>query len=168
MLWRAAIFFALFDTVLVTYLARFVQPGLFRHLKWPIAVVTGMLWLVIWLVMVTVCWEPVYHYVFPVSLRWIIPPALGIFFALAGLFFWWLALKLPGHPAISFCLLGGLWGIITHVWAIYRGLLVKPPMLQEASPVAASIMPFFEFVFYWCIILGVAYAWQRRRNPETN
>jgi hypothetical protein len=163
-LWRAAVLFALFDTVLVAYLARFIQPQLFRELRWPVTAVTGILWFLIWLIMVSVFWEPVYHYVFPSWSRWIIPPVYGVFFALAGLLFWWLASRLPGNPVVSLCLLGGLWGTITHIWAIHRGILDKPPLLQEAGSAAVSIMPFFEFVFYWCIILGVAFSWQKRKK----
>ena len=58
--------------------------------------------------------------------------------------------------------------MITHIWAIYRGILAKPPMLQGVSPVAAAIMPIFEFIFYWCIILSVAWllqhSWQWTRK----
>ena len=71
-----------------------------------------------------------------------------------------------GCPAIllsAFACWEDYGAVITHIWAIYRGILDKPPLLQGASPVAASIMPFFEFVFYWCIILGVAFSWQKRK-----
>ncbi len=161
---RAAVLFALFDTVLVAYLSRFLESRLFHQLKWPVTIISGIFWLLVWMIMVSIFWEPVYQFVFPSWSRWLIPPAMGVFFALAGLFIWWAATRLPGNPVISFCLLGGLWGIITHIWAIYRGILDKPPLLQGASPVAASIMPFFEFVFYWCIILGAAFSWQKRKK----
>ena len=36
-----------------------------------------------------------FSYVFPSSIRWIIPPSYGVLFSLIGLFFWWLAFKLP-------------------------------------------------------------------------
>ena len=165
---RAAMLFALFGMVLVAYLARFIEPELFLLLKWKVTIVAAAFWFVIWLVMVIFFWEPVYHYVFSSVLRWFIPPLMAAFFALAGLFIWWAASHFTGHPVLSFCLLGGLSGIITHIWAIARGILEKPPMLQGVSPLAASIMPFFEFVLYWCIILGVAYAWQKRKTTETN
>jgi hypothetical protein len=164
-LWRAAILFALFDAVLVAYLARFIEPAIFRQLKWPVALIAGIFWLLIWLVMVIFFWEPVYHYVFPPWSRWLIPPLLGIGFALAGLLLWWLALQFRSNQVVNFCLFGGLLGMLTHIWAIYRGILEKPPLLQGASPVAASTMPIFEFIFYWCIILGLAFLWKKpKRN----
>jgi hypothetical protein len=165
-LWRAAILFAMFDIVLVAYLARFIEPEHFRRMKWPVTVVTGIFWFMIWLTMVIYFWEPVYHYVFPSWSRWILPLLFGILFAFVGLLFWRLAPLLKGNPVISFCLLGGLWGMITHIVAIQRGILEKPPILQEAGPVAASIMPIFEFIFYWCIILGVTLMWQKRNKTH--
>jgi hypothetical protein len=71
-------------------------------------------------------------------------------------------LRLPGHPVLSFCLLGGLWGMITHVWAVYLGILDKPPMLQGAGAAAAIVIAAFEFIFYWCIILSITTIFQWR------
>jgi hypothetical protein len=114
--------------------------------------------------MVCFFWEPVYHYVFPEWARWVIPPIYGVVFAAVGWLFYWLALRLPGNPVVNLCFLGGLWGMITHIWAIYRGILDKPPMLQGASPVAAAVMPIFEFIFYWCVILSTASLLRGRRD----
>jgi hypothetical protein len=116
-------------------------------------------------------WEPVYQYVFPDWSRWFIPPVYALFFGLISLLFWWLALRLSGNPVLGFLLLGGLWGSLTHVWAISRGILDKPPMLQGASPWAAIVLPFFEFIFYWCIILAVStfvYSQWTRVRAATN
>jgi len=165
-LWRAAILFALFDIVLVTYLARFVEPAIFRQMKWPVTLITGIFWFLIWLVMVVFFWEQVYHYVFPLWSRWILPLLMGIGFAIVGLLLWWLAQQFKSNQVVNFCLFGGLWGMITHIVAIQRGILEKPPLLQGVSPVAASIMPIFEFIFYWCVILGVAFLWQKRKNAN--
>ena len=57
---------------------------------------------------------------------------------------------------VAFCVFGSLWGMVTHVWAVYRGIVDNPPMLQGTSPVAAVVAAVFEFMLYWCIILGVA------------
>lgn len=46
--------------------------------------------------------------------------------------------------------------MITHLWAVYRGIVDRPPMLQGADPVAAIVIAVFEFMFYWCIMLSVA------------
>jgi hypothetical protein len=109
----------------------------------------------------TFFWEPVYHYVFPAWARWLIPPAYGLFFALVALLFWWLSFHLPGQPVLNFCILGGSWGTLTHSWAVSRGILDKPRMLRGVSPMAAAVMPFFEFMFHWCVIVAVASAIRR-------
>jgi hypothetical protein len=63
----------------------------------------------------------------------------------------------------------GIWswaiGSLTHIWAVHRGIVTKPPMLQGASPLAAVVMAFFEFMFYWCTILVLAKMidWTRTR-----
>ncbi len=44
----------------------------------------------------------------------------------------------------------------THLWAVYRGIVDKPPLLQGVAPAAAVVVAVFEFMFYGCIILSVA------------
>lgn len=157
MLWQGALIFALIDILFVAVLTRSIKAENFRLFKWPLVITTGIFWFLLLLtLMLWLFWEPVYHYVFPAWARWFIPPVYGVLFAATGYFFWWLARRLPGNPIINWCLLGGLWGMVTHAWAIYRGILGKVPMLQGASPVAAVIMPIFEFAFYYCVILSIA------------
>ena len=163
-LWQGALIFALIDVVFVAVLARLTKPESLRQLKWTLVATTGIFWCIVWTLMNSVFWEPVYHYVFPEWARWIIPPAYGVLFAAVGWLFWWLALRAPGNPVMNLCLLGGLWGMVTHIWAIYRGILNVPPMLQGVSPIAAVVMPIFEFIFYWCIILSVASLIRRGRQ----
>jgi hypothetical protein len=164
-LWEGALIFGLIDILLVLALRLKVESGVFRNLKWRLVATTGLFWLLLLAFLMSgFFWEPVYHYVFPDWARWYIPPAYGLLFAALGLLFWWLALRLPGHPVITWCLLGGAWGMVTHIWAIYRGILDKPPMLQGASPVATAIMPIFEFIFYYGLILSLALVGRRIRR----
>ena len=69
---------------------------------------------------------------------------------------WSLTILIKGNPIINFCLLGGALGSLTHIWAVYRGIVTKPPMLQGASPLGAVGIAFFEHIYYWCIILTFA------------
>jgi hypothetical protein len=69
---------------------------------------------------------------------------------------WALALRLKAHATTGYPLFGGLWGACTHLWAVTRGIVTKPPMLQGASPMGAVVIAFFEFTFYWCVILGAS------------
>ena len=41
--------------------------------------------------------------------------------------------RIPGRSVVNYCLLGGLWGALTHMWAIHRGILDKPPMVTPES-----------------------------------
>ncbi len=155
-LWRAAIVFALIDTLLLRYLVKKLSGQTFRLLKTFLTITSGLFWFVVWLVMCIYFWEPVYQYVFPSWSRWLIPPAYGILFALIALLFWQISVRLHGNPVMIFCALGGLWGMLTHLWGISRGLIDKPPMLKGLNALPVAVMPVFEFIFYWCIILSIA------------
>jgi len=164
-LWKAAFVFALADALFVTILVRRINPQMFRQIRSLVVLTSGIFWFIIWILMSTFYWEPVYHYVFPAWARWLVPPVYGLLFALVALLFWWLSLRLPGRPVLNFCILGGLWGTATHLWGISRGLIDKPPMLQGVSPVAVAVMPIFEFIFYWSVILTLSSLLYRLRNP---
>jgi len=167
-LWQAAVVFAVIDALFVTILVRRITAQMFRELGSFLAITSGIFWFVVWILMSTFFWEPVYHHVFPEWARWIIPPAYGLLFSLVALLFWWLSLRLPGRPVLNFCILGGLWGMVTHLWGITRGLIDKPPMLQGISPASVAVMPIFEFIFYWSLILTASsllyQSWHRTRR----
>lgn len=164
-LWKGALIFALIDIIFIIALTRVIKPGKFRQMKWTLVATMLVFFTVLWGILASyIFWDSVYHYFFPEWSRWLIPLVYGLLFSVVGLLFWWIALRLPGKAVINFCLLGGLWGMITHLWAVYRGILVKPPMLQGASPVAAVVIAIFEFIFYWCITLSIASLLQRDRK----
>ena len=155
-LWKGALFFALIDIVFVSILAKFIKPDDFLRMKWKLAIIMALFFCILFGSIVSIVfWDSVYCYVFPVWARWIIPVSYGLLFSIIGLFFWWIAFRLPANPVMNFCILGGVWGITTHILAIQRGILEKPPMLQGASPAAALTIAAFEFIFYWCICLGL-------------
>jgi hypothetical protein len=154
-LWKGALYFALIDIVFVTVLTRVVKPDDLIRLKKRLLIFMAFFFCLLFGSLASIIfWDSVYSYVFPAWARWIIPPCYGLLFALVGLFFWWLAFRLPANPVMNFLILGGLWGIITHICAIYRGILDKPPMLQGARPIAALTIAAFEFIFYWCVCLS--------------
>ena len=156
-LWWATLIGLVVDTAFVILMMRRVTAENFQRLKWPLVVSAGIFWAAIWLFLGAILyWDSVYGYVFPSWARWYIPPCYGLLFAFLGYALWWLALHFPGRPVLNYFLLGGAVGTITHIWAVYRGILEKPPMLQGVSPLSATVFPFFEFVFYWGVILTVA------------
>jgi hypothetical protein len=164
-LWRAAIYFAVIDLVLITTLNRLIKPKDLTELKSVLVIVMAIFFFLLFGSIVSIIfWDSVYSYVFPVWARWIIPPVYGICFSLVGLFSWWLAFRLYTNPVITFCLLGGLWGFLTHLLAIQRGILEKPPLLQGSSSISALTIATFEFIFYWSICLGLSFLIKGLKN----
>ena len=161
LLYQGALIFALLDAVLIPVLVWQVQPERFRQIKWILIIMMGIFWFGIWRWAIANFWDTVYKYVFPDWAGSLIPVLFGLLMAVIGLSIWKLAQRFRFHPVIGYSLLGGLWGVCTHIWAVYRGIVEKPPMLQGASPVAAVVIAFFEYIFYWCIILSVAVLIQR-------
>jgi hypothetical protein len=160
-LWKAALIFALLDLVFLLILIWTVKQERFREMRRSLAISTGIIWFMIWLNMNIFFWDPVYHYVFPTFARWLIPPVYAACFAFLSWAFWWVATGIQSYSVVWFCLLGGLLGMLTHMWAITRGIIDKPPMLQGVSPIAVCVMPVFEFVFYYCIIVSLATVLQK-------
>jgi hypothetical protein len=155
-LWRGALLFALTDLVFVSVIIKIVKPSDLLKMKWALVIVFAIFFTLLFgFITSFLFWDSVYSYVFPSWARWIIPPLYGFLFSLAGLFFWWIAVRSHVGQVTIFCLLGGLWGVITHILAILRGILDKPPMLTGASPAAALTIAAFEFIFYWCICLAI-------------
>jgi hypothetical protein len=164
-LWKGAIFFVLIDIVLIVILYKLIKPSDLFKMKWRLVILMALFFCMLFGSIVSIVfWDSVYSYVFPSWMRWIIPPVYGVVFALIGLFFWWLAFRLPSNPVVNFCILGGFWGLTTHIFAILRGILVKPPMLQGASSISALTIATFEFIFYWSICLGFTYLFEHLRS----
>jgi hypothetical protein len=153
---KGAFIFALIDIIFVGILTKFIKHGDLFKMKWKLVIIMAIFFCLLFGSIVSILfWDSVYSYVFPAWARWIIPLLYGFLFSGAGLFFWWIATCSSRSQVIIFCLYGGLWGVITHILAIQRGILDKPPMLIGASPIAALIIAAFEFIFYWCICLTI-------------
>ena len=168
-LWSGALLFALIDFVFVSTLTKIVKPVDLFKMKWKLVIVMALFFFFLFgFIVGFLFWDSVYSYVFQSWARWIIPPLYGLLFSMAGLFIWWIASRSPTSQVIIFCLLGGLWGVITHILAISRGILDNPPMLIGASPVAALTIAAFEFIFYWCICLTITKLIQDLRLKITN
>lgn len=168
MLWLGTLIFVTIDAVFVPILAWRINSTTFRRCKWALSFTTAIFWSALWTWGLVNFWDSIYHYVFPAWAHWLIPPIFGLLYAGISILFWWLALRLRGNAAANFCLLGGLWGMTTHLFAVSIGIVDKPPVLQGAAPVAAVIIAIFEFMFYWCVILSVAvllhHGWHKLRN----
>jgi hypothetical protein len=155
LLLRAALVTAGLDAVLLLLVAR-VTPVTFFRLKWRLAGSAAFVYALLWGLLASVLyWEDVYRHVFPPALRPWLPLVYGAGFGLVALLFWTLASRAGRRPAVWFCLLGGLVSIPGHAWGMSRGLM-RVPLLAQASPWAALLFGFFEFVVYFAVIVGLA------------
>jgi hypothetical protein len=175
MLWWSALVTALIDVGLVVFLARRTGRSRFRQLGWPVVVASGIFWMSLGLFFFETTWGSFYAWFLPdpanrsiarFALELLLYPALG-------LALWWLAARLPGNPAVTFCLLGGLEALPEHLWGMFRlGMLDKVPFLREASPISVLAFAVPEYVLYWGSVLAMALPierigqWYRRRRAE--
>jgi hypothetical protein len=156
MYWLSALVTALIDIGFVLLLALCIKPARFRQLNWALTGASTVLWGVFATACLWGFWDLYYRHFYPSWARWLAPLDALLYGAIA-LALWWLALRLPGNPTVNFCLLGGLESVLEHLLGIYGlGILDKVPILQGVSPASALVFAFFEYIFYWSIVLGVA------------
>jgi hypothetical protein len=164
MLWLAALVTALMDMGLVWFLARRIQKLDFQRLHWPVALAAGIFWISFGLMLFALTWESFYAKFFPnPANRGLARSMLELLpYPVIGLGLWWLTLRLPGNPAVSFCLLGGVESLVEHLWGIYRlGMLDRVPFLEEASLIAVLAYAVPEYILYWGSVLSIAILIQR-------
>lgn len=167
LMYRAAAVVALLDVLIAIELGRKIGAEGLRLARWPVAAVAGLFWFAVWATMHTVFWEPVYSHVFPDWARWLVPPVFGTGFAALALGWRGVALRAGRLAVAAWVVLWGATGALTHTWAVYgRGLLVSSPMLRHLTPASAIVFATFEFGFYGCAILAVAWQVQRRMKPR--
>jgi hypothetical protein len=167
-LWRVTLVAALIDALLILIACR-VSYGLFRKLKWYLAGAAFVIYAMLWGTFGSVYfWDSVYRAIFPAWSRWLLPVGYGLLFGALALAFWRVSLLAARGQALWFILLGGLVSLVGHSIGISRGLL-RVPLLAEASAASALVFGVFEFIFYWCAIvgLGVAGRWLCLRFRRT-
>ena len=161
--WASALVAALIDMGFVSLLAWRIQTEQFRQLKWALMGAGVIFWSTLWAYVLWICcWDWCYSHIFAGWARWLLPPSYGLMYGASGLALWWLALRLPGNPVVSFCLLGGLVSLPGHLRAIYGfRMLERVPILQGVSPSSALVFGVFEFILYWSIIMVIALLLER-------
>jgi hypothetical protein len=158
------IFFAL-AFILICLLAWRVKPAQFRLLRWQaVGFSSALFWSVFAGVMISYAWDFYYRYYAPSWDRIVAPLGAIVLYFLLGLLLRWAALRLPGNPIISFCLLGGLESVPEHAIAIYRFHILQIPFLQDTTATAIFILAYFEYTVYWSLALCLAIAVDRLIN----
>ena len=163
-LWSGAALLVVIDAALLPLVHRLVPTSRFKRLRILVPLVSFAFWTAIWLWAMTTFWRTVYSFVFPSALRWLLPPAFGLFYALAAAVLFRLAARLDRYAAVGFVLFGAVLGPVTHVFAVWRGIVTRPPLMSGASPAAAVAVSFPEFGLYWSVILLAALALSRIRD----
>lgn len=167
MLWWSALVTALLDVGLVLFLARRIRRDRFQRLHWPVVLAASVFWASYGLLLFALTWESFYARFLPdPANRSLIRSMLELLpYPFIGWVLWWLALRLPGNPAVNFCLLGGVQSVPEHVWGIYRlGMLDKVSFLQQASPASVIAFAVPEYILYWGSILSIALFIHRGRQ----
>jgi hypothetical protein len=155
-LWRATFFALLIDLPALVLVGRSVSSDLFTRLKWYLAGAALLLYAVLWGTIGSVYfWDAVYSHVFPAWSRWALPAMYGPLFGALALLFWRVSVNAPKWPAVWFVLLGGLVSLVGHGIGVLRGLM-RVPLLSGASVTSALVFGVFEFILYWCAIVGLA------------
>jgi len=155
--WIATFVTAIIDVIFVSLLAWHIRSKRFHHFRNFLAGSAIIFWACLWTSVMksNFIWETCYQFIFPPWARWIMPPAMALLDGGLALLFWWLALHLPGNPVVNLVLLGGLESFPGHMRAIHLGILATP-LLKNVSAASALTFGFFEFVFYWSVILTVS------------
>ncbi len=155
-LWRVTLAVAAVDTLLVLGVRRYFPAGLHARLPRWVALISFLFYAALWSFVLAWGWDWFYNYVFPSWVRYT-GLAWGTAYGAFGLGMWWLSRRLPGSPPVNFCLLGGVEGLLTHLWAIYgAGAASKPPIMHGVDPFAVLIFAIFEKMLYWIAILLLA------------
>jgi hypothetical protein len=158
LLWRSTLIAVLIDAPLLFLVARWVPSELFGKLKGYLVGAAFIVYALLWGTFGSVYfWDTVYKAIFPAWFRWLLPGGYGLLFGVLALVFWRVSMLATRWRAVWFCLLGGLVSVVGHSIGISRGLL-RVPLLAGASAASALVFGVFEFIFYWCAIVGLSVA----------
>lgn len=156
LLWTSALLLSFVAAAAVAAANLAVPRSRFCLLRAQIVWAAFLVWMGIWTAMSALFWHDVYGFFFPEWLRWPLPLLMGAGFAAASAGFWHAAVLARRASVLLFVLMGAALGPLTHVWAVFRGIVSKPPMLQGASPLAAVVVSFPEFAIYFSVIVFLA------------
>jgi hypothetical protein len=168
LIWKCTGVLVVLDVFLALLAQRLVSRESLRQMRGLLAMAGGVFFLVVWIVVLVWGWDWFYSYIFPSWARYLLPPLFGIGYTMIALIMTRLSIKLPSNPAITWCVLGGVEGLLTHLYAIYGlGAASKPPIMQGSDPFAVLIFAVFEKAFYWSLILLASWlVWRGLTNRK--
>ena len=149
--------FALLAIISVVLLVWRIKPDEFRKLTWwRFCIAAAIFWGSLSLILVLSAWDHFYSHFTPNYYRYVAPLAALFIYPLWSLVLRWIALRLPVHPILGFCMLGGIQGILEHAVAINRLNLLTVPFLAGSGPLAVYVLALFEYIVYWGIVVFLA------------
>ncbi len=152
--WTCAGIVAGVDIFLGLIAQRALSREQFNRLRRLLILSAGIFYLLVWSSAMRWAWDWFYVYIFPSWARLALPPIFFMGYALLAWGMTWLSLRLPGSPAVNWCVLGGVEGLLSHLLAIYGlGAATKPPIMLGTDPLVVLIFAIFEKAFYWSLIL---------------
>jgi hypothetical protein len=158
-IWQSTLFFAGIGLALSIPLLLLFREEAFQRSARPISIASAIFWGILAVAALLAAWQLYYQYLYPAWVRWL-APGDALVYGLIGLGMWWLAMRIPGSSILWFLLLGGLEGILEHVFGIHGlHILDKVPWLQGTTPVPVIIFSFFEYIVYWAVVAWMAYGW---------
>lgn len=167
LVWMSTGILLVMDIILALLARRFVHRQHIRQMRWRLVIISGLFFLLVWSAAMLWSWDWFYSYIFPTWARTLLPPLFGIGYTLLALGMTWMCLKLPANSALTWCVLGGLEGLISHIYAIYSlSAASKPPIMQGTDPLAVLIFAIFEKAFYWSLILLFSWLTWRVANRK--
>lgn len=143
--------------ILTSLISWRVSPERFRSLSWQtFGISSAAFWSIFAAILILSTWDNYYSHFVPSWYRVTAPLGAIFLYGLAGVFLRWAALRIPGHPVLWFCLLGGLEALPEHLVGIYRFDILDIPILQGSRAVDILVFAYFEYVVYWSIVLILA------------
>jgi len=159
--WMATLLFVAMDILAVSPLPFVLRKISALDLLQPIGLASALFWGMLVIVFLFRGWDMYYRFFYPPWIRWLAPLDIPLYSAI-GLGLWWLASLLSGNPVLWFILFAGVEGIVEHVLGIYEfRILDKVPWLKDIKATPALVFSFFEYVFYWTLVvwLAVGFLW---------
>ncbi len=155
--WRSTLLFGVLGMVPLALITLLTPKSAYSRAGIPAVIASAGFWFAASLIAAIYFWEIYYQYIFPGWLRILLPFNLILYGAI-GYLLWFIAVRLPFHPAVGFAILGGLEGVGEHILGVYAlGILRRVPWLSDLDPGPVLVFSFFEYVLYWTIVLWLAY-----------
>jgi hypothetical protein len=139
-----------------------IQPrGLFTESWLAIILASSLFWGLLSIVAFRFAWDIYYQYIYPVWLRHLAPHNI-VLYGLIAFGMWLLVQRLQISNVFVFVLLGGIEGLLEHLFGIYQlDVLNKVPWLKGLTTLPVLLFSFVEYIAYWSLVCWIAMGLQR-------